>query len=240
MATVGERDRARGNTVSTPRNDVERRYRERETRKGERKAAGKRDRIEDTTTIDEALEAERDAGRAEGARSRTQRPVVRYGDGPRVDAPRPPKPARDVTGTLAKAAPAAGSGVPAVTAPMLVELLLITVDEFTNERRFPLPSRLLVAFAFFGVLGMAKGAAAQPAAALGWGIVASTFYAKSGPAGQPPAIGALAAVGDFFGGRYGTTGASSTPSSQAAPRGLVPSLGSGGTKGSPTGTGKVS
>lgn len=232
MATVGERDRQRGSKVSRPRSDVEQRYRAREQRKGERAASGQRPKIEDATTIDEAMEAERAAGRDEGARSRTQRPVVRYGAGERVDAPKPPKPARDVTGALSKAAPAAGSGIPAVTAPMLIELGLITIDELVNERRFPVPSRLLVAFAFFGLLGMAKGPAAQPAAALGWGIVAATFYSKSkenktdaGETGGPPAINALAALGDFFGGRYGTPSAATNvgPAPGPSPTAFIPS-----------------
>jgi hypothetical protein len=49
-------------------------------------------RIQDAQTVDEALEIERDTGRAEGVKSNQKRPITRYGpEGkPRADAPRPP------------------------------------------------------------------------------------------------------------------------------------------------------
>ena len=91
----------------------------------------------------------------------------------------------------------AGGGMPAVTAPLAVELLLIGADELANHHRLPIPSRLLVALLVFGALGMARGEAAKTATVFGWGLVVATFYAANnvGP-------NALSAVGNFLGGKY--------------------------------------
>ncbi len=107
-----------------------------------------------------------------------------------------------------------GGGHLAIGAPLLVETALISINSFNVDRRPPLPSQLLVAFAFFGLLGLASGDAAAPAAALGWGVVVATFYSKSGAKGTPPAIGAMNTIGNFFGGAYATPG--SKPSTAGA------------------------
>ena len=107
-----------------------------------------------------------------------------------------------------------GGGHLAVGAPLLVETALISINSFNVDRRPPLPSQLLVAFAFFGLLGLASGDAAAPAAALGWGIVLATFYSKSGAKGTPPAIGALNTIGNFFGGEYATPGSKPSTAGQ--------------------------
>lgn len=104
------------------------------------------------------------------------------------------------------------NGSLAVGAPLMVETALISINAITEDHRPPYPSQLLVAFVFFGMLGLATGDAAGPAAALGWGIVAATFYAGSGPKGKPPAIGALNAVGKFFGGKYAPPNSNATGS----------------------------
>lgn len=214
--TVGERDRARGSEVSRPGGrDLEKVYREREQRKKARAAAGKRPRIEDATTMEEALEAERAAGRAEGARSGGSRRAPGesasaqdsrapgFEDGP-SSGPRPAAPA-----TASPSSPS--SSVPGVTAPMVADILIITIDELTQQHRLPIPSRLLVAFGVFGALGLAKGVAARPAKVFAWGIVVATFY-SSAPGGKPPALNALAALGDFLGGKFGSTAGAAIPS----------------------------
>lgn len=102
-------------------------------------------------------------------------------------------------------------GIPSVAAPMLVELALITADEFLNARRPPVPSRLLVVFVVFGTLGLAKGDAAEAAAAMGWGLVVATFYASSKPKQPPAALKALAGIGNFLSGKYAPRGSSKLP-----------------------------
>lgn len=130
--------------------------------------------------------------------------------------------ARTTLATRAVQAPAqiGGTGVPAVTAPMVVELLIITSDELANKHRFPIPSRLLVAFLVFGGLGLFRGRAAQPAAVFGWGLVVATFYASANPKGKPAALSAVDALGRFMGGNYASKSATTASASTA--------LGSGG------------
>lgn len=99
----------------------------------------------------------------------------------------------------------APSSVPSIAAPMLVELIIISSDDFFNQHRAPLPSRLLAVFGIFGVLGLAKGNAARPAQAFAWALVLSSLYASAGPKGQGGALGALAKLGDFMSGKYGKT-----------------------------------
>lgn len=99
---------------------------------------------------------------------------------------------------------------PSIAAPFAVELVLITVDEIRNHHRPPVPSRMLVAFALFGVLGMASGDAAPAANALGWGLVVATLLSSGGKSGQGGAIGALNTLGDFIGGKYAPRGSSTT------------------------------
>ena len=94
--------------------------------------------------------------------------------------------------------------VPSIAAPMLVEPILVTADEFLNNKRAPVPSRLLVVFGVFGVLGLAKGEAANAAAALGWGLVVATFYSSAGSGGKNGALGALSGIGDFMSGKFGS------------------------------------
>lgn len=201
MATVGARDRARGSEVSRPGGrDLEKVYREREQRKQTRKQAGKPARIEDATTMDEALEAEREAGRAEGTRAAA--PATPKGPSPATRSPRPAT-------AFSRSGPSSSSA-PGVTAPMVADVFIITADELALQHRLPIPSRLLVAFMVFGVLGLAKGQAARPAKVFAWGIVVATFYAAV-PGGKPPALNALAALGDFMGGRYGKTQAHTGP-----------------------------
>lgn len=134
-----------------------------------------------------------------------------YEDGRKAGAKDTPAPS---TATTAPASPGrprlSSSGKLAIGAPLAVETILISVNAITEDHHPPYPSQLLVAFAFFGLLGLASGDAAGPAAALGWGIVAATFYAGSGPKGTPPAIGVLNTLGNFFGGKYAPKGSSTT------------------------------
>lgn len=97
------------------------------------------------------------------------------------------------------------AGFSSIAAPFAVELVLITVDEISNYHRPPLPSRLLAAFAVFGILGLAQGEAAPAANVFAWGLVLATLYAGTGPKGKgtPAAIRSLQTVGDFIGGKYG-------------------------------------
>jgi hypothetical protein len=96
-------------------------------------------------------------------------------------------------------------GFSSIAAPFAVELVLISVDEIANYHRPPLPSRLLAAFAVFGILGLAQGDAAPAANVFAWGLVLATLYAGTGPkgSGTPAAIRSLQTVGDFIGGKYG-------------------------------------
>lgn len=198
MATVGERDRARGAEVARPRSEgrARQRYADREGRKAGRRERGEPARIEEATSIEEALEAEREAGRREGA---TAAPVR---------GPAPARPATPIGPSPARQRSASAS-IPGVTAPMVVDVLIITADEIIEQHRAPLPSRLLVAFAVFGVLGLAKGEAARPAKVFAWGIVVATFYSAA-PGQKPAALNAIAALGDFLGGKFGSSKAATT------------------------------
>lgn len=195
--TVGERDRARSSEVSRPRSEerLAGRYRAREERKAARAEAGERPRIEEATSIDEALEAEREAGRAEG----------------RSEHPAAPAPAASSSAGPSSSFTIPTGGSLQIGAPLAVETLIITADELANLHRFPLPSRLLVAWALFTALGMARpGPARQAAVTVAWGLVIATFYSSVAP-GQ----NALTTLGAFVGGKYATPGATlaSSPSS---------------------------
>lgn len=197
MSTVGERDRQRGSEVrSRPRDEPSASQRARQNARTARRDAGRPRRSEDAETVDEALEIEREAGQREGARSRSQRPIVTTGD---FGAAAPDPQRYEPGGALA-------SGTVSIGAPMLFETVLIAVDEITNQHRFPLPSRLLIAWGAFGVLGMAKGNAARAASALAWGLVVATFYSAVAPSRPPAGLAALQTVGDFISGKYGVAG----------------------------------
>lgn len=167
--------------------------------------------------MEEALEAERAAGRAEGSRRRTsdaeleRLPVTGGAESPAAGRDGPLTGPRPATTTPKPAGSGSSPSVPGVTAPMIADVVIITIDEITQQHRLPIPSRLLVAFAVFGVLGLAKGQAARPAKVFAWGIVVATFY-SSAPGGKPSALNALAVLGDFLGGKYGSTGAAAVPS----------------------------
>jgi hypothetical protein len=220
--TVGERDRARGaETVSRPRSEPSASQRRRAAARTERKQKGPR-RSEDAETIDEALEIERETGQREGAAARTVRPIVRYGpDGAdRVDKPpadressaRGPSSASSSSSSARSAGSFGGIG-----APLAADVLIITADEIVNQHRAPIPSRLLVAFGVFGVLSLASGQARRPALVFAWGIVTATFYSAA-PGKKPAALNAVAALGDFLGGKYGTpSGAANIGKGTAAP-----------------------
>lgn len=230
MATVGERDRARGSEVSRPRSEAraEKRYHDRDDRKAARAARGEPARLDEATSISEAMDIERDNGRREGAASRTQRPVTRIGDGAR-----PPEP-RD--GPDYQGPNLAAGTTPSIGGPLIFETIIIAADEFVNQHRFPIPSRLLIAWGAFTVLGLARGNAARAATALAWGLVASSFYATVSPASTPAGLGAIRTVGDFIGGKYGGNGATSstggppivgTPGTQGNAGGQKVSVGNG-------------
>lgn len=168
--------------------------------------------------MEEALEAERAAGRAEGARRRRpsdseleRLPVTGGAESPAAGRDGPSVGPRPATATVAPAGASSSPSVPGVTAPMIADVVIITIDELTQQHRLPIPSRLLVTFAVFGVLGLAKGQAARPAKVFAWGIVVATFYSAA-PGGKPPALSAVAALGDFLGGKYGTTAGGAVPS----------------------------
>jgi len=149
------------------------------------------------------------------ARKRPERSTADYMDESYEDGVKAGR--SETTAPTAKPGPKlTAGGHLAIGAPFAVETVLITVNSFANDQRPPLPSQLLIAFAFFGLLGMASGDAAAPAAALGWGIVLATFYSGTTKGGAPPAIGALNTLGQFFGGGYATPGSKpSTAGSQA-------------------------
>lgn len=177
---VFERSQERKRTAR-PR-DLEGDYRARDERKAKRKAEGKPPRSEDATSIDEALEAEREAGRREGGGVQSPKPA----------APR-----------AVNISQYSGGSVPGVTAPMILDIMIITADELVNEHRLPIPSRLLVAFVLFGGLGLVKGNGARAASAFGWGIVVATFY-SSATGKQPAGIQFLQSLGNFLSGKNAT------------------------------------
>lgn len=147
----------------------------------------------EVTSISDEMEQEYQKGKSDGAKE--------------AGASTPPAPASPGRPRLKS------NGNLAIGAPLAVETILISINAVTQDKHPPYPSQLLVAFAFFGLLGLASGDAAGPASALGWGIVAATFYAGSGAKGKPPAIGALNTIGRFFGGGYAAPGslAASSP-----------------------------
>lgn len=153
--------------------------------------------------MDEVLEAEREAGRREA--KTTPAPTKATPPAPATRTPAPVK----APATVAASARGSATSVPGVTAPMIFDVLIITADEIMTEHRAPIPSRLLVAFGLFGLLGMAKGEAARPAKVFAWGIVIATFYAAA-PGGKPAALTALDALGNFLGGKMGTPAAASS------------------------------
>lgn len=160
-----ERSQERKRTAR-PR-DLEGDYRAREDRKAARRARGEAPRSEEATSIDEALEAEREAGRREG------------GGGPKP-ATSTPSPARGIN-----ISQYSGGSVPGVTVPMMIDIGIITLDEIAVNKRLPVPSRLLVAFVLFGGLGLAKNTqAARAAGWFAWGIVIATFYGVNLQNGQ--------------------------------------------------------
>jgi hypothetical protein len=197
--TTSERDEARAGETRT-RGDLEAKYRAREEGRRARATEGKPARPQDQTTVVDALEAEREAGRREGAGGRA--------------------PAASSSSWVDRL-PASSGGLPSVSAPLAVEVALITADEIIRHQRAPVPSRLLIALGFFGALSFARGRAAAPATTLAWGLVVATFYAGVGPTNQPAALSALAFVGDFVAGKYGNPGSlkAATPPSYTAKAG---------------------
>ena len=211
QATRHPRKRGGAESDTTPRkadkgvpDDMQRRY-----EAGEQGAG--------STTVGDEIDQAYEDGKREGSKSTPDTPTS-------SDAT--PAPAKSGSPRLTS------GGHLAIGAPLAIETILISVNSFTGlnnpgaQRRPPLPSQLLVAWAFFGLLGMASGNAAGPAAALGWGVVVATFYSGSGKGGKPPAIGVLNTVGGFFGGKYAVKG-----SSPAAVGGSVPATQEAGTTG---------
>lgn len=82
----------------------------------------------------------------------------------------------------------------AVLAAWLAEIGLITVRDIKKSRTvagLPYPSDYAATFLVFGLLGLAKGEAAKPAALAAWAVVIAT--AMNFPGG-------LQGIGQFFGG----------------------------------------
>ena len=220
MASVGARDRAEPRVERDPAEArLRQRYYARRDRKTARANAGGRPRIEEAETIDEALDIAREEGRAEGAAQR----------GPAAPTPPP------------SASPSSPRGIPvpqsggslSVSAPFAVEVILISIDEIANQRRAPLPSRLLVAGLAFGILAIPKGEARRPAALFAWSLVIATFYAgTSKSTGAPAALGPVKWLGDFVSGKYGKVkkGVRSAPGNPGTspPTPPPPAGGSGG------------
>lgn len=202
-ATRPRRDVSRGTprreakNPTTPRkgdkgvpDDLERRY-----RAGEQNAGSTSVGAEVDQSYSEGYAAGKKAprGGTQFSPGRAPRPLDKAGNV--VKPPSSPRPASPITFRRGSVA------VPSVAAPMAVELALITADEFIDRHRLPLPSRLLVVFGIFGVLGLAKGDAAPAASALAWALVVATFYAHTTTA-PPAGLQALATVGNFIGGKY--------------------------------------
>lgn len=150
--------------------------------------------------IDQAYED----GRKKGKTERPPKPVTQA----EIDRVAGPTPARGRRLKLSKP-----GAVPSVAAPMFVELVLISADEFLTQRRPPLPSRLLVVLGLFGVLGLAQGDAADAAAALGWGLVVASFYSTASPGQKSGGLRALQTVGNFIGGKYAVKDSAAPPAS---------------------------
>ena len=223
--STGAKDRARGSeVVSRPRSDPSPRQRKAQAARRQRNATQPK-RSQDAESVDEALEIERDTGRREGARGAAKRPITRYGPKGKPDADAAPgerqgfSPSDIPAGTL-----------PSITAPFLFETALIAVDEFTNQKRFPIPSRLLVAWGFFGLLGLARGPASRTATVFAWGLVVATFYATVPGQNKPAGLNTVNTVGDFIGGKYATPGSlTAGPATGATPPTEAGSGGAGST-----------
>lgn len=185
------------------------RYEARQERTRARTAAGKPRRSEDATSIPEALDIEREQGRREGLaqgvrRPRGAPPVKRtgkyrtkaYGGSEANPAPR--------SAPVRVQAPNLGPA-PGVTAPMLVDLAIIAADSIVHEKHPPTPSRLLVVFTLFGLLGLVGRSgpeAGRLSSAIGWSVVLATFYNTARPKEAPLGITALGSLGDFLSGKY--------------------------------------
>lgn len=108
--------------------------------------------------------------------------------------------------------PSGSLGVGNVLAPLLVETVLITADEFIRYHRWPIPSRFLAAYFIFGGLSLATGPASRAASATAWGLVLATTYAFV--SGSPNSI---AGIGNFFGGKVSPASVSVGPIPNASP-----------------------
>lgn len=157
---------------------LERKYRAQVERQGERSTAD---------YVDEAYEE----GLAEGAKRST---------------PGTPAPAKSSPGSGLSSLPAGSLGVGSMMAPLVVETVLITGDEFLRFHRWPVPSRYLAAFFIFGGLSLASSSSAARAARVtAWGLVLATTYAFVSNGAN-----VLAGIGDFFGGKPPTTTTTTT------------------------------
>jgi hypothetical protein len=127
------------------------------------------------TSIAEEMDQQYEAGRKEGEQSQ----------------------ARTATTSSVRltSLPSGSLGVGNMLAPLLVETVIISADEFISYHRWPVPSRFLAAFAVFGTLSLASGSASRPAAVTAWGLVLATTYAFIS---KSPDI--FAGIGNFFGG----------------------------------------
>lgn len=106
--------------------------------------------------------------------------------------------------------PGGSLGVGAMMAPLIVETVLITADEFIRYKRWPVPSRFLAAFFIFGGLSLASGTqAAQAASLTAWGLVLATTY---GFVSSSAGTNVLAGIGNFFGGSPTSTAKVTTTS----------------------------
>lgn len=212
MATVGERDRARG---SETREDpsiarLQAKAAKRRERTQERASHGKPPALEDEESMADIIDRENAAAYEAG----------RKAGGASSSLPQPPAPARARSSSSSSSSSSGGAlrgpAVPGVTLPMVIDIAIITADEVVNQHRLPIPSRLLAAFLLFGTLGAIKGEGARPAKAFAWAIVIATFYGNS-PGKKPAALSALEALGGFLGGKYGTNNASAAgPSSSSS------------------------
>lgn len=211
MATVGERDRARGSEVREDPSISRLRAKaaKRRERTQERASHGKPPALEDEESMADIIDRENAAAYEAG----------RKAGGASSSLPQPPAPARARSSSSSSSSSSGalrGPAVPGVTLPMVIDIAIITADEVVNQHRLPIPSRLLAAFLLFGTLGAIKGEGARPAKAFAWAIVIATFYGNS-PGKKPAALSALEALGGFLGGKYGTNNASpSGPSSSSS------------------------
>jgi len=173
-------------------------------------------------TIGDEIDEAHSRGRAEGRASR------RGGSGPtKVYAKGRTYTETDQAGSGAPGgAPVAfrtpsGGPVPGVTAPMVVELLIVTTSSIVDNHRPPIPSEFLSIFAVFGILGAAqRTSAARAAQWFAWGLVLATFYNSAVPGQTPGGIRALQSIGDFMSGKWGkgpTAPGTTTTTAKPAP-----------------------